>query len=494
MQRHMGRWICACIVVLLTIFTGCPDSGMNGNDNTSMSDNGAGNDNAGGIDNANDNAADNDNGQLNDNGADNTNDNVAENVNDNAAGNANESENENENMNDNIVEPPPNQDPVADAGTDQTVDGHSVVTLDGSASSDPDGDALTYAWDQLSGPTISLSDPTAAMPTFTAPNQDVIMFFDLTVDDGNGGIDTDSVSIDVQSLSTLFVVNFGGAVLGFRNPSTLDGDVSPDTMLPASTTTQLDFAMGVVLNSAGELVVTQEAGNPVAVFEDGLNADGDIAPVRTVAGANTGLSSARPVAYQADDDLLFIGDIASDMIHVFDNASTTAFDGDIAPVRLIFSSTENLGNPWSLDFDEDDNLYVANRVDNNVLVFEGASSLNGDVVARRISSASFTTIRGVFVDDADVLYVVDSTSGEVYMFDNAAAIQGTVTPDRTLVTGGTPWSVTVDANGTGYVINNGNAIYIFEDIATLDGNAAPDRTISGANTGLAMPVRTYLAE
>jgi len=54
-----------------------------------------------------------------------------------------------------VLEQQPNRAPLADAGPDQVVEatdaGGAVVTLDGSRSSDPDGDSLTFAWSWPSG-------------------------------------------------------------------------------------------------------------------------------------------------------------------------------------------------------------------------------------------------------------------------------------------------------------------------------------------------------
>ena len=97
-----------------------------------------------------------------------------------------------------------NDAPTADAGAHQTVGEGVLITLNGSASSDPEGEALTYAWTQTDGTTVTLSAATAVSPTFTAPinlTADATLTFSLTVTDARGLVSAaaDTVTITVTS-------------------------------------------------------------------------------------------------------------------------------------------------------------------------------------------------------------------------------------------------------------------------------------------------------
>jgi hypothetical protein len=93
--------------------------------------------------------------------------------------------------------------PVANAGTDQTVDENDQVTLTGANSFDADvSDVLRFTWRQVGGGTlVTLTNPTTASPTFTAPGVSFTQnyTFELIVEDGNGGVANDFVIVAVTN-------------------------------------------------------------------------------------------------------------------------------------------------------------------------------------------------------------------------------------------------------------------------------------------------------
>src|SRR5690606_34719149 len=95
------------------------------------------------------------------------------------------------------VNSPDNLAPIAHAGPDQTImhtdnDGEEEVTLNGSGSTDPDGEILTYSWSVNGNEIATGVNPTVVLPVGSTT-------VELTVTDDDGATDTDSVVIMINS-------------------------------------------------------------------------------------------------------------------------------------------------------------------------------------------------------------------------------------------------------------------------------------------------------
>ena len=108
-----------------------------------------------------------------------------------------------------------NSAPEADGGPDQIGVAPGAVTLNGSGSSDPEGDALTFRWEQIGGPGVSLSGMNTAIATFTAA-RGAQYIFRLTVTDSGGLSDTARVMVTTGSAVAPRVQRF------MASPSTIN--------------------------------------------------------------------------------------------------------------------------------------------------------------------------------------------------------------------------------------------------------------------------------
>ena len=139
--------------------------------------------------------------------------------------------------------PPVNQEPIANAGADQEVPVGQAVSFDGADSFDPDGDPLTVTWNFGDGSSrppcqASASDPGCLNPSHTYTTAKPAGYTaTLSLSDGKGGIDFDTVKIVVTASG-------GGGTGSFQdnfNRTTGLGDqwaVSPANSLAIDQTTR----------------------------------------------------------------------------------------------------------------------------------------------------------------------------------------------------------------------------------------------------------------
>ncbi len=128
-----------------------------------------------------------------------------------------------------VISATPNAPPVADTGDDQTVSRNTMISLDGTRSSDPDGDPLTYSWSIVSRPegsTSEFDDPTFPTPEILADREGDFVFR-LVVNDGE--LDSAPDTVVVTVVNNPPVANAGQDMNAFVGQEVmLDGSQSSD--------------------------------------------------------------------------------------------------------------------------------------------------------------------------------------------------------------------------------------------------------------------------
>jgi hypothetical protein len=111
-----------------------------------------------------------------------------------------------------VIFEPDNQPPIANAGTDQTIacsaTAGTQITLDGSGSSDPEGDPLLYTWRENASDLAAPTNSPTLQVSFGLGSHTIT----LTVDDSHGNVATDQVIITVEDTQPAVIVQITAPV------------------------------------------------------------------------------------------------------------------------------------------------------------------------------------------------------------------------------------------------------------------------------------------
>jgi len=286
-----------------------------------------------------------------------------------------------------------NQAPTANAGADLARATGSTVQLNGSASSDPEGDPLTFAWTQLTGTTVSLTGANTATPSFTAPQSAGALTFQLMVTDSHNATDTDTVVVNVSADAAPTADAGPDQSVAKNSAVTLDGSGSSD-----SDGTIASFAW------------TQTGG-----------------PTVTLTGANTASPTFTAPNVSSGSAVLTFQLIVTDNLGVPSAADTVTV-------------TVNAQQPPVADAGPDQTVDPGSTVQ---LDGTGSHDDDGSIVSFHWSQISGPGATLVGVNTATPTFTADTTTGAFYTFRlTVTDDQGLTSHDDVVITIGAAFSLT----------------------------------------------------
>jgi len=305
---------------------------------------------------------------------------------------------------------PINDPPIVNAGSDQTVIEGALVTLDGSATSDPDGDSLTFKW-YAPGNIVLKNDslPVTSFKTMQTKTDNQFVFC-LEINDHWGNVVRDSVTITVKHLTRNTVV------MNFSQPAELKLNISQNTfdILPDSL---LDLHQNIEVEGGrvpysfhwytsmwqGDSVTNYLSVSPVdttiyhlLVYDDnGCSASDNFAvnvihPLQVIAEKNdAGCFGARNGSIK-----LTVSQGKSPYTYAWSNDETTSEINGLAAGRYQVKVSDNMGQTYSQEFEIFELQEYNTSVDASICEGEGYYIGNNSYSLSGQYSETLTSIHG----------------------------------------------------------------------------------------------------
>lgn len=343
-----------------------------------------------------------------------------------------------------------NTPPVAAAGVDQNVSTGSLVTLDGSQSSDPQGDLLTYFWVLVAKPgssTATLSNPLAAKPTFAA-DIDGVYTLALVVSDGALESTESVVTITATTANAAPVANAGadqsvltGALVTLDGTGSSDADLDPITYTWSFTSTPATSTAALSDTTAAKPTFTADVDGDYVLSLTVNDSTVDSAADSVTVTART--ANAAPVANAGADRGVSTGSTVA-----LDGSASS--DADFDPLTFSWSFT-------SIPAGSATTLLSAYTAAPSFI-----ADVDGDYVVRLI-------VNDGFADSAAATITVTAVTGNVAPVANAGADQ-TVAANATVPLDGSKssdadldaltysWSIVSKPAGSAAVLSNPSAV------------------------------------
>lgn len=302
---------------------------------------------------------------------------------------------------------------------------------------------------------------------------------------------TTEQEVELEGSGQMWVSSRSTSVISrFERASNAEGDIVPTSLLRGNLTRLAQPALLTYDNDNDRLFVANSGDNTILIYDQFSEAVENVPPARILQGPNTLLNRPVQVKFDSGNDLLYVANAGDNSITVFANASTV--DGAIAPLRTLRGSNTRMSSISSFELDiPQDRLWVANPQGNSLLVFDNLSTLNGDVPPVREVAGGNTRLQApqYLLRDGQVMYV--SCTGTLLRFEGIDSLAGDIAPTA-FVTGQVTGLVRpqqlalrVDRDEL-YVADSGaNGILVFAEASTANASPAPLRRLQGSRTGFA---------